>query len=111
MELVTLDAVEFTFFPVALETGKVAHRAMFIGTLALPVVVIYRADGKRSARIAFDVPRDVAKAKHYADHADVVRDAIGQAIRDNLFDNPPEATNALANDAPRWPGNLQLART
>ncbi|SDE37353.1 hypothetical protein [Paraburkholderia lycopersici] len=109
LDTVNLDSVEFTFFPTGIEGGGAAHRAMFIGTLALPVVVIFRADGKRSARIAFDVPGYVAQARHYTNHADVVRDAIGQATRDNLFNAPPDGTVLLEGDAPRWAGHLQLA--
>lgn len=109
MDTLSLDSVEFTFFPIGLEDGVAEHRAMFVGTLALPVVVISRVDGIKSVRIAFDVPRYVAFAKHYINHADVVRDAIGQATRDNHFNQPPDGTVYLDGDAPRWTGTLQLA--
>jgi hypothetical protein len=104
-----LDSVEFTFMPPGLEEGEVGHRAMFIGTLALPVVVIFRSDGRKFARIAFDVPRTIAEAKHYTNHADVVRDAIGQATRDDLFNHPPDGTVCLDGKAPRWTGGLLLS--
>ncbi len=105
-----LDSVEFTFFAIGLDHGEVEHHAMFIGTLALPVVVIFRADGKAEVRIAFDVPRYIAHAHHYINHADVVRDAIGQAARDDLFNHPPDGTVCLDGDAPRWAGDLKLAQ-
>ncbi|MFX1767349.1 hypothetical protein PWP93_33165 [Paraburkholderia sp. A1RI-2L] len=110
MDELLLDSVEFTFFAVGLDHGEVEHRAMFIGTLALPVVVIFRSDGKGAARIAFDVPRRIAQANHYTNHADVVRDAIGQAARDDLFDHPPDGTVCLDGAAPRWAGNLKLSQ-
>ncbi|RAR54624.1 hypothetical protein C7401_124121 [Paraburkholderia unamae] len=108
MDILSLDSIEFTFSLMGLDDGEAAHRALFVGTLALPVVVLYRADGKRSVRIAFDVPRHIAQGRHYINHSDVVRDAIGQAIRDNLFNHPPGETVYLDGNAPRWAGILQL---
>ncbi|CAB3788115.1 hypothetical protein LMG28688_02612 [Paraburkholderia caffeinitolerans] len=110
MDELLLDSVEFTFFVIGFEHAEIAYRAMFIGTLALPVVVIFRSDGGQSARIAFDVHRDIAQAKHYINHADVVRDAIGQATRDGLFDHPPKGTVCLDGDAQRWAGDLKLSQ-
>jgi hypothetical protein len=108
VDTLSLDSIEFTFIPIGLEEGESTHRALFVGTLALPVIVIYRADGRKTARIAFDVPRHLAQAMHYTNHADVVRDVIGQAMRDNLFNQPPATTVYLDGMVPRWAGNLQL---
>lgn len=105
-----LDSVEFTFFPIGMNDGEAIHRATFVGSLNLPIVTLFRSGGRKSTRIAFDVPRTVAEAKGYTDPSEVVRDAIGQALRDNLFSAPPDDVVYLDGDAHRWAGNLLTVR-
>ncbi|HIE5943628.1 hypothetical protein [Burkholderia cepacia] len=110
MKELELGTAEFTFFPIGLDDGEAAHRAVFVGAAASYVVNIFRINSKKSLRIGVDIPRPIAEAKQYNCAADVVRDAIGQALRDNLFNNPPTDMVYLDEDAPRWKGNLEVAR-
>jgi len=105
--MTTLESCEFSFVRDGRETE---YRAMFTGTLTFPTVVLTRYADASAPPIGFDVPRTVALAKRYESEMDVVRDAIGQAVVDRLFDSPQHSTVYLRADAPRWDGKLREVR-
>lgn len=104
-----IDTDEFTFFPPGLDDGDVEHRAVLKGAVDFYVVHIFRINSKKSVRISVEIPRTIAQAKRYDSASNVVRDAIGLAMRDNLFNNPPNDIVYLDVDVPRWTGNLSEA--
>lgn len=100
-----LDGHEFTFYPPGLDDGEFKYSALVTGL----AVVFARIDHPELGPIGFDVPRRVTEKFQYESPADLARYAIGQALRDGLFNTHPSETAYLDGDAPRWAGNLEAA--
>lgn len=102
MNSINLRGPEFTFFPPGLVDGEAEYHAR-----AMAGGVVFIRVGSGLSPVGFDVPRTVAARRGYAgDLENMVRDAIGQALRDGVFDAHPAETVYLDEDAPRWLGNL-----
>jgi len=102
MATIPSNGHEFTFFPPGVEDGEAQYRAV-----ANPASVVFLRIGSDLQPIDFDVPRSVATSLGVVgDLENIVRHAIGQALRDHVFDDHPADTVYLDGDAPRWLGNL-----
>ena len=106
MTTVQLHGHEFTFFPPGLNDGEFKYSALVTGL----AVVFGRIDHPELGPIGFDVPRRVAEKIRPGSPSDLARYAIGQALRDGLFNTHPLETAYLDEDAPRWAGNLSTVR-
>ncbi|TAM02031.1 MAG: hypothetical protein EPN70_18020 [Paraburkholderia sp.] len=105
MARVELQILEFTFSPPGLDKGPAKYHAMVVCG-SMPSVVLTRL-GSKIRPIGFDVQRNVAIEKAFKDGEAIVRAAIGQALRDGLFNNHPDVAVYLDVDAPDWDGNLK----
>lgn len=102
MATIPLNGHEFTFFTPEVVDGEGEYRAV-----VNPTSVVFLRIGAGLQPVAFDVPRSVATSLGIAgDLESIVRHAIGQALRDHVFDVHPSDTVYLDGDAPRWPGEL-----
>lgn len=102
MNPIPLNGPEFTFFPPGLESGEAKYSAL-ANQLS---VVFWRVDANLPP-IGVVVSRDVVGRLGIAgDTEAIVRRAIGQALRDKLFDTHPNEDAHLDADAPPWLGNL-----
>jgi hypothetical protein len=106
MSTVKLESNEFTFFPPGVDGGEFQYSALVAGV----GVVLARIDHPELGPIGFDVPRRVAEKIRPESPSDLARYAIGQALRDGLFNAHPSETAYLDEDAPRWAGNLTAVR-
>lgn len=105
MSTIQLDSHEFTFFPPGLDDGEFKYSALVTGF----AVVFGRIDQPELGPVGFDVPRRFIEKFRYESPSELARYAIGQALRDGLFNTHPSETAYLDEDAPRWAGNLSAA--
>lgn len=104
MPTVSLETTEYTFGPLRINDHEIQYRAWILSPMD---VAIYRI-GSPHDRMLFDIPRNIAEKLDCKSKEEKVRYVIGQALRDNLFDNPPKRTVRIDADARMWEGNLKL---
>ena len=93
---------EFTFFPPDLKSGEAKYIAL---VHTLRSVVLGRI-GVNFRAIDFEISSAMARELGCDSAEEIARRAVGQALRDDLFNTPPASTVSIDDDAPRWSGKL-----
>jgi hypothetical protein len=98
-----LFEAHFDLFPIQIAEGEVQYRAAAV----YEAVRFFRITG--GGDFTVNVPRELYEQLLQVSAENLVRHAIGMALRDDLFNNPPTSYVQLDGDAPAWRGNLTKA--